>query len=204
MDMRTTIFSYGGPGFRLTNSAFADLYHYYDLPMWSTVGTDAFGLDAQAGMEHAFCTLLSALDGAHLIHDIGYLGQGLLSSPAAIVMSDEIISYVRSFMGGFDMSRAKMGLDAIAGVGPGGNYLSEEHTVRNFRQDFWRPKYVNRENYDTWQALGRKDYAQKVTERARAILDSHQSRPLSQGVNAALDAIVVRAEAALKGHQFVA
>lgn len=204
MDMRTTIFAYGSPGFRLTNSAFADLYHHYDLPMWSTVGTDAFALDAQAGMEHAFCTLLSALDGAHLIHDIGYLGQGLLSSPAAIVMSDEIISYVKSFVNGFDMSRAKMGLDTIASVGPGGNYLSEEHTVQNFRQDFWRPRYVNRENRDTWEAMGRNDYAQVVTEKARAILDHHQPAPLPGEVSVELDAIVARAEAALRDHQFVA
>ena len=81
MDMRTSTFSYGSPDFRLTNSAFADLYHYYGLPMWSTVGTDAHALDEQAAMEHAFCTLLSTLDGANLIHDIGYLGQGLLEQP---------------------------------------------------------------------------------------------------------------------------
>jgi len=48
MDMRTAIFSYGAPGFRLTNSAFADIFHYYGIPIWSTVGSDAFCLDAQA------------------------------------------------------------------------------------------------------------------------------------------------------------
>ncbi len=46
-------------------------------------------------MEHAFGTLMAAMDGANLIHDIGYLGQGLLGSPASIVMCDEIISYVK-------------------------------------------------------------------------------------------------------------
>jgi len=50
------------PDLRLTNSAFADIFHYYGIPMWSTVGTDAFRLDAQAAMEHAFGTLLAALD----------------------------------------------------------------------------------------------------------------------------------------------
>ena len=55
----------------LTNSAFTDIYHYYGIPMWSTVGSDAHCLDAQAAMEHAFGTLMAALDGANLIHDAG-------------------------------------------------------------------------------------------------------------------------------------
>ncbi len=204
MDMRTTTFSYACPGFRLTNSAFADLYHYYDLPMWSTVGSDSFALDAQAGMEHAFGTLLSSLDGAHLIHDIGYLGQGLLSRPAAIVMSDEVISYAKKIMGGLDISRDKMGLDVIARVGPGGNFLAEKHTVQNVRQEFWRPKHVNRENPETWEAQGKKEYKEIVTAKARAILATHQPEALPDAVSAKLDAIVAKAEKALKGHHFKA
>ena len=124
LDMKAGTFSYGAPELRLTNSAFADLYHYYGVPMWSTVGSDAQCLDEQAGMEHAFGTLLSALDGANLIHDVGYLGQGLLGNPAAIVMGDEIISYVKRFVRGFDLSRQNMALDVIRAVGPAGNYMT--------------------------------------------------------------------------------
>ena len=103
--------AYGAPEWRLTNSAFADLYHYYGIPMWSTVGSDAHCLDEQAGMEHAFGTLLAALDGANLIHDVGYLGQGLLGDPAAIVMCDEIISYVKRVLRGFDLDPEMMALE---------------------------------------------------------------------------------------------
>lgn len=204
MDMRTTTFSYGSPDFRLTNSAFADLYHHYDLPMWSTVGTDAHALDEQAAMEHAFCTLLSTLDGANLIHDIGYLGQGLLSSPAAIVMSDEIISYVRRIVRGFTINREKLALDVIGQVGPGGNYLAEMHTARNFREEFWRPKQLNRENPDGWRAQGATRYGERVSARARAILARHRPEPLALEIVARLDEIAHRADAALARFQFTA
>lgn len=53
LDMKTSTISYGAPELRLTNSAFADLYHYYGIPMWSTTGSDAHCLDQQAGIEHA-------------------------------------------------------------------------------------------------------------------------------------------------------
>lgn len=204
LDMRATTFAYGSPDFRLTNSAFADLYHHYDLPMWSTVGTDAHTLDEQATMEHAFGTLMAALDGAHLVHDIGYLGQGLLSSPAAIVMSDEIISYVRRIIRGFDITRDKMALDVIAQVGPGGHYLAERHTVKNFREEFWRPRQVNRDNPHAWIEGGSRRYGERVTDKARTILKSHQPEPLHDEVSRELDRIVRCAEQALAGLQFVA
>ena len=203
MDMRTTTFSYGSPDFRLTNSAFADLYHYYGLPMWSTVGTDAHALDEQAAMEHAFCTLLSTLDGANLIHDIGYLGQGLLSSPAAIVMSDEIISYVRRIARGFTINREKMALDVIARWGRAATTWPRR-TPPNFREEFWRPKHINRENPDGWRAQGATRYGERVTARARAILATRQPEPLAAEIVAKIDAIVRRADEALLNFQFKA
>jgi trimethylamine--corrinoid protein Co-methyltransferase len=118
--------------------------------MWSTVGSDAHCLDEQAAMEHAFGTLLAAMDGANLIHDIGYLGQGLLGNPAAIVMCDEIISYVKRIIRGFDLSREMMAVDVIRSVGPGGNFLTVKHTQTHFRQELWQPNFLNRDSPETW------------------------------------------------------
>jgi trimethylamine--corrinoid protein Co-methyltransferase len=204
LDMRTGIFSYGAPDFRLTNSAFADLYHYYGIPMWSTVGSDAHGLDEQAAMEHAFGTLLAAMDGANLIHDIGYLGQGLLGNPAAIVMCDEIISYVKRIIRGFDLSREMMAVDVIRSVGPGGNYLTVKHTQTHFRQELWQPRFVNRDSPETWAKKGGQSYREVVTQKALEILDTHRPEPLPEDVRQRIDEIAGGAERELAGIQFVA
>ena len=127
LDMAVCTFSYGAPEFRLTNSAMSDLYHYYGIPMWSTVGTDAHAFDQQAAMEHAIATFMAALDGANLIHDVGYLGQGLISHPGMLVMCNEIISYVKRIVQGFELTPETIGLDAMRAVGPGGNYMAEMH-----------------------------------------------------------------------------
>lgn len=140
LDMRTSCVVYAAPELRMANSAFADLLHHYQLPMWSSAGSDAHTIDAQASMEHAFTTLMAALDGANLIHDVAYLGQGLLGHPAMIVMCAEIVSYVKRIIKGFDTSPEMMGLDTIHKVGPGGNYLTEDHTLRHFRSEIWRPQ----------------------------------------------------------------
>ena len=203
LDMRKGTICYGAPDFRLTNSAFADIYHYYGLPIWSTVGSDSHCLDAQAAMEHAFGTLLAALDGANLIHDVGYLGQGLLSNPAAIVMCSEIISYVKRIIRGFDISREKLGLDVIRDVGPGGHFLTVMHTKTHFQEELWQPKYLNRDSPDPWEKKGSPRYEEVVAQKALEILDTHRPEPLPEEVLQKMDEITRRAERQLATLQFV-
>ena len=203
LDMKTGTFSYGAPEVRLTNSAFADIYHYYGIPMWSTVGSDAHGLDAQAAMEHAFGTLMSALDGANLIHDVGYLGQGLLGHPAAIVMCDEIISYVKRIIRGFDIGREEMALDVIRKVGPGGNFLSVMHTKAYFQRELWRPKFVNRDSPRAWMDKGGRSYEELVIQKALEILETHRPDPLPEDVLQKINEIARAAAEALADMQFV-
>ncbi|MEE8391297.1 MAG: trimethylamine methyltransferase family protein [Anaerolineae bacterium] len=204
LDMQTAIFSYGAPDFRLTNSAFADLFHYYGIPIWSTVGSDAHRLDAQAAMEHAFGTLMAALDGANLIHDIGYMGQGLLGNPAAIVMCDEIISYVKRIIRGFDVSREKIGIDVIRKVGPAGSFLTQRHTADHYRQELWQPKFSNRATPKAWMKRGSQSYEEVVTRKALEILETYQAEPLPEDIRQKLDEISVKAQETLTDTQFVA
>ena len=203
LDMKKGTTCYGAPDFRLTNSAFADIFHYYGLPIWSTVGSDAQCLDAQASMEHAFGTLMAALDGANLIHDVGYLGQGLLSNPASIVMCSEIISYVKRIVRGFDLTREKMALDVIRQVGPGGHFLTVSHTRDHFHEEIWHPQLLNRDSPDPWAKKGGLTYEEVVTQKAREILSTHQPRPLPDRVREQLAELAGQAEEELAKLKFV-
>ena len=194
MDMRTSVFTYAAPEFRLTHSAYADLYHYYGLPMWGTVGSEAMIMDQQAGAEHAFTTLMAAMDGTNLIHDVGYLGQGLVANPAMLVMCNEIIGWVKRFQRGFDITPDTIALDVIGKVGAGGGYLSEEHTFKHLRNEIWHPKLMNRDNPDGWKQKGCKTYGEVVTDKARHILATHKPEPLRPETQARLAAIVQQAE----------
>lgn len=203
MDMRTSSCIYGCPEYRLALSACADLYHHYDLPMWGTAGvSDANCLDQQAGMEWAVTIMMDAMHGANLVHDIGYLGQGLIGHPGGLVMCDEIISYVKRFVRGFDLDDVHLDLDLIREVGPGGEFLSTEQTKEMFKTEHWLPHQSNRDNLDTWMMKGRKDWAETSTEKARAILKTHTPEPLSEAARNTLDEIRMEAGAKLKDHHF--
>jgi len=205
MDMLSSVFVYGGPEFRLTHSAYADLYHYYGIPCWGTAGvTDSHAIDQQTAFEAALTILMAALDGTNLIHDVGYMGAGLIGSPASIVMSNEIIGWVKRMIRGFEITPELMGLDVIRSVGPGGDYLAEEHTLKYYRTELWRPRISNRDDPDTWSQKGGKTFGERLAEDTQAILESHIPEPLPDAVVAKIDAIVLTAEEAFKEMHFIA
>lgn len=205
LDMRTSACVYGCPEYRLALSACADLYHYYGIPMWSTAGaSDSHCLDQQAAMEWTASLLTAALDGANLVHDVGYLGQGLVGHPAALVMCAEIISYVKRFIRGFEIDSEHLALDVIRRVGPQGHFLGVRHTANHHRREHWRPELCNRGLLDTWLAEGGRSWGDNAVERAKAILGEHQPVPLDAGVRLAVSELREKAARELAGIEFEA
>ena len=195
MDMAKATCIYGCPEYRLILSACADLYHHYGVPVWGTAGvTDANCLDLQAGMEWGDSLLLNAMAGVNLTHDIGYMGQGLVGHPAALVVCDEIISYTRRFIRGFELDDDHLGLDTIREVGAGGSFLSARQTSRMHRSEHWYPNLCNREPVGAWQEKGGQDMADRAIEKARDILRTHTVEALDAPVQKELDCIRSHAE----------
>jgi len=203
MDMVQATCIYGGPEYRLALSACADLYHHYQIPMWGTAGvTDANCLDQQAGMEWGISLMLNAMSGANLIHDIGYMGQGTIGHPAALVVCDEIISYVKRFMRGFDLDDVHLDLDSIRKVGAGGSYLTTRQTAQFFRSEHWYPSLCNRKPVGIWEKGGAKSMVTVAVEKSREILRGHCPEPLPESVQQELDSIRSHAESYLKDVHF--
>jgi len=121
-----------------------------------------------------------------------------------LILMDEIISYVKRFMRGFELTADTLGLEVIAKVGAGGGYLNEKHTFKHWRNELWHPALMNRDNPDGWQAKGCKTYGEVVTEKALSILATHRAEPLPAEIRERLAAIVRQAEQDLAGLHFKA
>jgi trimethylamine--corrinoid protein Co-methyltransferase len=183
MDMLHATPSYTAPEFRLTHSAYADIFHYYGLPIWGTAGcSDAQFPDLQAGAEYAFTLLNAALDGTNLIHDCGYMGQGFIAAPEMIIFANEVIDMVKRYMKGFEIDEDHLAVDVIKKVGPGGHFLGEKHTLDFFKEEYWRPAFFNRESLPNWLKKGKKRVDEKLIAKAQEIVESHTPEPLPQGV----------------------
>jgi trimethylamine--corrinoid protein Co-methyltransferase len=196
LDMKTMVGTYAAPEFMLHCMAMAELaHHYYHLPVWGFSGcSDSKLPDIQAGIESALWILWTALSGANLVHDVGYVESGLTCSCEMIVLCDEVIGFVRRLMGGIELTPETLALDVIDQVGPGGSYLDAPHTAKNFRK-VWYPRLLDRRAYQGWLDAGRPTALDNARQFAREALATYQLKPLPAGTLDALRAIVAEADA---------
>lgn len=186
MDMSTTVFSYGAPEMSLMVAAMAQLAQYYQLPFFGTAGcSDAKAPDPQSAAEAAFSCLSSALSGANLVHDSGWLDHGSLASPAYMLLVNEILCMVEQYMKGVPLDGETMPLDLIDRVGPGSHYLQEDHTFRHFK-DVWYSKLFDRSIYDQWVESGGMGFNERLQELTLSAMDD-EVEPLPDQVLVELD-----------------
>jgi trimethylamine--corrinoid protein Co-methyltransferase len=177
MDMRTTIFSYGAPEMSLMVAAMAQMAQYYRLPYFGTAGcSDAKFPDAQAAAEAAFSCLSSALSGANLVHDSGWLDHGSVASPAHMVLVNEVLHMVNQFMAGIPVNDETLALELIDSVGPGSHYLHQNHTLTHFR-DVWYSNLFDRTIYAQWLDAGAKQFQDRLREQTQKAME-HRPAPL--------------------------
>jgi trimethylamine--corrinoid protein Co-methyltransferase len=191
LDMATAQSSYNAPEYLMTYLGAIEMARWLDLPNWGYGGTsDAQLVDAQAGMEAAELTLLSMLAGSNLNHDVGYLDFGLTGAFELIVIVDEFIAMNRRLLAGLQIDRDTLGLDTIAAVGPGGDFLATRHTAKHMRSVQWRPTILNRKGFERWREDGGFDLREKARRKALDLLAHHQPPPLSPDAAARIDAVV--------------
>jgi trimethylamine--corrinoid protein Co-methyltransferase len=194
MDMSKGLISYAAPEFMLAMTAFSEMYHHYEIPIFSFAGcSDAKVFDQQAAAEGALWMLLTALGGGNLIHDVGYVESGMTASYQQLVSMNEVAGLVKRIMRGMDLTEETVPLDVIDQVGPGGHFLGETHTLEHFRQN-WIPELFDRSPRDEWEKDGALTLGDRAAERVRHILREHEPAPLDGEIAVALEDVIQRAE----------
>jgi trimethylamine--corrinoid protein Co-methyltransferase len=196
MDMRSGILSYGAPELSLLCAAFAEISRYLGLPYYSTAGaTDSKLVDEQAALEGTFSLLLAGLSGANMIHDTGFLESAIVGSLQYVVMMDEVIGMVKHVLRGIQVTPGSMATDVIHRVGPGGQYLTDDHTMEHFKTEFWFPTLLDRKPWEAWKGAGEKSLGKRAQEKLNHILNDHRAPPLPGPTRERIHTILAEAEA---------
>ncbi len=182
-DMASGLMSAGGPEMSLALAAQAEVAQSFGLPTWGLAGaTDAKVQDAQAGVEATFHIMAQGLAGLNLIHDVGYMDGSMACAVEQLVLGDEIIGMARRFMRGLEFSPRQIARDLMYQVGPGGEFLSQTHTMQHFKKELWRPSIFTRQPMESWKKEGEMDTLVRVREKIRHILETHEPEPLPDDV----------------------
>jgi trimethylamine--corrinoid protein Co-methyltransferase len=187
MDMRSMVSLYAAPD----GGPFGwDLAHHHGLPTFGTAGAaDAKVFDAQAAAEAALTLFDEMLNGANLVHDIGYLDCAMTGSLELVALCDEIIGWLRRYFRPLDINEDTLALDLIHEVGPDGHFVETDHTLRHVRED-WIPSLFDRRNYQRWSADGATTFEQRANRKVKDVLASHCAPSLPTGIVERLQRIV--------------
>lgn len=197
LDMSTMLNLYASPtpvrliGWELARS--------YGIPNFGIAGcSDAQVFDAQAAAEASLSIMLHSISGANLVHDIGYLDSAMTGSLELVAFCDEIIEWVIRYREDVEINDDTLALDVIDEVGPDGNFLEHDHTLAHVRKE-WRPKLLNRLDYDRWVENGRSSIQERANKRVLQIIETHSREPLPDDVLERLRAIVRAADTEFAG-----
>lgn len=198
LDQRTGNISFGSPEQGLMAIAMVQIGQYYGLPVHVNVGlTDSKNVDFQSGAEKAVTMVLGALAGAELSGHQGIIGADIGGSFEQLVADDEIASYVRRLLRGFNVDEDTIALDVIRKVGVGGNFLSQRHTIVHVRSEFWLPKIFHRLSWESWKSKGAQTKLEEVRDFVSRILLKHEPEPLDPSIEREINRIVAEASRTL-------
>lgn len=188
-DMRHSTTSLNAMESTMISVAYAQMGKYYGMPTHTYAClSDAKVIDAQAGLESSMSGIVALLGGINVISGPGITDFCNTFSLEKLVIDNEICGMALRLARGIDCSEEAMAADLICSLGPGGDYLSTEHTFNWFRKEPYIPSdIIDRRNRNNWEESGSKNAFTRAREQVINILNNHQVRPLDQGKEQLLD-----------------
>lgn len=198
MDMKTGNAAVGGPEFGLLSAAAVQLAHSYGLAASTGGQSDAKVHDAQAAAEKAMSLLASMFAGADFVDLFFGSYEGFnATSPEQVVIDDEIAGYARRYARGIEVDDARLAIDLIGTVGPGGSFLKEPRALREtmsrIASEWYSPSLFDRRASEGLGPRPPDGLLHRAHERAERLVRDHHAPPpdpaFLEGARAILDRI---------------
>lgn len=187
-NLRTIQLSIGAPETALIAYATRGLADFYKVPCRTGGGlSDAKDFDMQAGIESDMM-IRSTLEAAPdlVLHACGIMGSFNILSFEKFLMDEDTYRMNRRLLKGIHTEEKYLCHDLIASVGPRGNYL-HGRTPKMFREEFFVPKYFNKEDPNQWQENGSRSVLKNVQEAVKERLASYTPPDITKEQTALLD-----------------
>ena len=198
MNMKTTNISMAGPEFAVLKVSMAQMGRWLDFPVrMPSMLRDSKVLDAQAGFETGMVGTLSSFNAD--IMDAMQLDTDLVVDYPDLVFCDDCMAFIRHALRPVTVNSESLAFDVIKEVGPGGNYLTSQHTFQHFKKELWHSDLFDHDNWENWKNKGAKTIRDKALEKTYNLLELEYQPIVSSEQSAAIDFIVKKAQNDLSG-----
>ncbi|WP_413862839.1 trimethylamine methyltransferase family protein, partial [Desulfobacula sp.] len=201
MDLKTGLTSVGAPEWSMVGTAIAKMAQYYGIPCRIGAGvSDSKAPDAQAGYEFCFNVLPIALSGANMVFGAGGLETGLTFDYAKLIMDHECITNIHKLISGVKVDQESMALNLIDEIGPGGSYLTHDHTFQHTRSQSQAVVFDRKTRAQWLQSSNGKNLTEMAYEKARQIIENHKPVGLRPGAKKTIKDLLEEFEADVAGN----
>lgn len=206
IDLQSGAPTFGTPESQLALYASAQMARHYGLPFRGGGTFSSSKLpDAQAGYEAIMVMIPTIMARTNFVlHSAGWLENGLVSGYEKFVIDCEILGMLHTWAKGIDLSDEAFAFDAFQEVAPGGHFLGTAHTMRHFRDAFYRAEIFDYNSAEQWELNGGHDTYARAGAKVKQLLAGYEQPALDAGTAAALREFVARRKAAiaLEPHDF--
>lgn len=188
-DMKQGMICLGAIETAMAACAASQIGKHYGMPTHAYLGlSESKLLDAQSGFESAIGLVLASLARINVVSGPGMLAFENCQSLEKLVIDNEICGMARRLMRGIDPEDPQSILTLLDAVGPGGEFLSAEHTLSKFRREqYLTSEIVCRRPVHAWRELGCSDANARARKKAESTLNSHSSKPMPDTSKQSLD-----------------
>lgn len=191
-EMRTGALSIGSPEDAIFSLINGQLAKFYKMPCRvSGTLSDSKMMDSQAAFESAITGIMSQLAGGNFVlHSAGIIETYNCISLEKLMIDHEMLGYFKHIGRGVEVNDDTLAYDAIAEVGPQGEFLSNAHTFTHFRKTFYQPFITNRQNAEQWREDGALPLEQSANAKWKEMLKAYVEPALPADIDADLQKYV--------------
>ncbi len=188
--MRYGTLSIGAPEMAVNTAATAQMGRFYNLPVRGGGAlTDSKTVDTQAAYESMMSMQMATLSGINFVlHSAGILEGYITASYEKFIIDSEICGMCKRIKRGQEITAEKLAKDVINQVGPGGEYLTNMHTFKNFKHGLYAPIMEERDNFDAWTNKGGLTMEQRANAKYKEILKNYEEPAMDKEIRKDLDA----------------
>lgn len=195
MNLKSGALTFGTPEANLSTMALSQLGRRLGVPVRSGGGqvTSSNAADGQAMQDSAAAMWSTLMSGTNQVwHAAGWLEGGLTMSYEKFAMDLDHCGMMLKMLQGVTVDEETLGRDAYLETGPGQNFLSTAHTLRNFATANYQSELPDTGPFETWQENGSKTTAERANSRWKAMLAEYQPPPIDQSIDESLQDFMAR------------
>ena len=188
-NLRTMGYLGGAVECGMMNAAIHQLAHHIGVPNYNSSGlTESKIPDAQTGWEKATTTLLAAMAGSNYVHHAaGMLESMLTVAYEQFVIDDEIIGMCCKVLKSITVDTEHLALEVIETVGPGGNFMTADHTMDHLHTEYFCGNSVtDQKDRDNWTEDGSPDARKRAADIVQKILSGEERSYINLKIDQAI------------------